>query len=331
MHVDYGLALKRLTNNLLNKDATHQQMLDAAEQLYQLLIAASQMSPDESKNKSDLFLPEGKAIAPTWAAMCIRDFYRTRQFLLGLIASIRSIQPQFPDRPIHVLYAGTGPFATLALPLTSMFTPEEVQFTLLEIHPESIALLRKTLAAFKVNPFIRSVVQTDASTYQAREEVHIVVLETMQQALQNEPQVAITRNLAPQLAPGGLLIPEKVVISTGLFNFQKTLETDSSGHSVRHLHPVFELSACSPPGDITDTFTEVMVDIPENFEAGFTQFCLFTEIRVFQNILLRTGDSGLTQPKVLLTAAPEAVFHTRKVGIQYRTNQRPGFHIRIES
>ncbi len=326
MHVDYRLTLRRPTNTLLRIDASYQQMFEAAEEMYRLLLAAACMHPDDPKNRTDIYLPEGKAIAPAWAAMCIRDFYRTRQFLRALISAVQTMRSRTPDSPVHVLYAGTGPFATLALPLTTMFTPEELQFTLLEINPESVRMLQNVLDVFQADGYVRKIEQTDATTYQAEGPVHIVVTETMQQALQDEPQVAITRNLAPQLAPGGILIPQKVTISAGLFNIHNLQEINTSPSAYRLLCPVYELSAGSV--ETTAPFPEVLVDVPESFEGGFSQFCLFTEICLFDDIFLHTGDSGLTQPKLLLKTRPDGKFNASKVGIRYAMDRKPGFRIR---
>src|SRR5690606_11640875 len=51
----------------------------------------------------------------------------------------------------------------------------------------------------------------DAVEYRHQgEPYHIVVLEIMQRALGEEPQVAACANLVRQLAPGGALIPERI-------------------------------------------------------------------------------------------------------------------------
>lgn len=328
MHVDYRLTLRRLTNTLLRNDATYQLMFDAAEELYGLLLNAARMQPDDPKNKTDIYLPEGKAIAPAWAAMCTRDFYRTRQFLRALTSAVRSMLTNRPGRPVHVVYAGTGPFATLALPLTTLFSPEELQFTLLEINPESVRLLRNVLDVFQADAYIRSIELADATTYRMKEPAHIVLTETMQQALQDEPQVAVTRNLAAQLQPGGILIPQEVTISTGLFNVHNLLEINASCSAYRLLVPVFTLSARLQETINGSSFPEEVVDVPERCEEGFSQFCLLTEIHLFDDIFLRTGDSGLTQPKVLFASGPDGKFRPSRIGIQYVMDGKPGFRIR---
>lgn len=321
MHVDYRLTLRRVTDALLLPDTSPEQWQQASEQLYDLLISAAQFEPDTPAHKADLFLSSGKALAPAWAAMCIKDFYRTRQFILGLKAAIETLSATMPGTRLHILYAGTGPFAPLALPLTTLFAPETIQFTLLEINPDSVKMLKQTWASFFADSYIREILCTDATTYKASQPVHIVVSETMQQALQEEPQVAITANLAPQIAPGGILIPEKISISAGLYNFQNTLKDQPEKQDATQLTPVMYLSI----DQYASEYPEIIVDIPEEAENGCTQFCLFTEIRVFGDIVLQTDDSGLTQPKILLSASTDGKFHTRKMRMQYVSDRKPGF------
>ncbi len=326
MHVDYRLTLRRLTDALLQPDAPPEQWRQAAEQLFNLLAAAAQLEPDMPAHRADIFLSSGKALAPVWAAMCIKDFYRTRQFILGLKAAIETLSATMPGTRLHILYAGTGPFAPLALPLTTLFTPETIQFTLLEINPDSVNMLKQTWASFFADSYIREILCTDATTYKASQPVHIVVSETMQRALQEEPQVAITANLVPQIAPGGILIPEKISISAGLYNFQNTLKDQPEKQDATQQTPVMDLSM----DQYALEYPEIIVDIPEEVENGYTQFCLFTEIRVFGHIVLQTGDSGLTQPKILLTAGNNGKFHARKMRFQYVSGRNPGFRTSID-
>lgn len=325
MHFDYKTTLKHLTNSLLQPDATYTQMFDATEQLYRLFVDAASMQVDNLQNRADLFLPQGKAIAPIWAAMCVKDFYRTRQLLRGMILGIQSARQLFPGAPVHVVYAGTGPFGALALPLTTIFSPDEVQFTLIEINPVSIQMLRKVIATCRAEAHIREIVQADATTYQVSSAVHMVVTETMQQALQDEPQVAITQNLAAQLVKDGILIPQRVTVHAGLFNCAKMFELNVPDSIRRLLLKIFDLSDTTLQAD----FPEVIVDIPQDFETGFSQFCLFTDIHVFGDVHLQIGESGLTQPKVLLQTGKDGKFGVQKIGLQYVQHTKPGFQIRI--
>ncbi|MBP1862801.1 hypothetical protein BD780_002585 [Clostridium tetanomorphum] len=42
---------------------------------------------------------------------------------------IKRAQQKFLNEQIHILYAGTGPFAALMIPLTTVFTSLGVKFT----------------------------------------------------------------------------------------------------------------------------------------------------------------------------------------------------------
>ena len=67
---------------------------------------------------------------------------------------------------------------------------------------------------------MREVVQGDATTYRHPAALHVVISETMQRTLAEEPFVAILRNLRPQLAPGGILVPERVSIALASIDAQ---------------------------------------------------------------------------------------------------------------
>ena len=64
--------------------------------------------------------------------------FRTVKFIRGMHDAIKEAQRLNPGKRISVLYAGCGPFGTLALPLTTQFQSHEVEFTLLDLHNESV-------------------------------------------------------------------------------------------------------------------------------------------------------------------------------------------------
>ena len=202
--------LRHITEILLNPEDDYSQLTKAIDDLYSLFLSASGLEVDDTENRDDVYLSKGKAIGSTWAAMCVKEIMRTKCFLRGLYAGIKAAQKRFPNTCIHVLYAGTGPFATLAMPMTTVFTSDEITFTFLEINPISIQHLKRNINAFDALDYINDIIQCDATTYQANNimPIHIVLTETMQNALQKEPQVSIAMNLVPQMVAGGFLINE---------------------------------------------------------------------------------------------------------------------------
>ncbi|MBV9959555.1 MAG: hypothetical protein JO360_14110, partial [Acidobacteria bacterium] len=241
------MSLKEITARLLDFE-NHGVSKRASEELHALFSGIVRLSEDyASVDRRETLLGDGKALSPHDAARCILDYVRTRSFLAGLRGAVREALRRFPGETIHLLYAGCGPFAPLALPLTTEFTAAEVQFTLLDIHARSLEVVRQIVNTLGLSDYVRAYVQADATAYvQAREDApHVIVAETMQRVLEKEPHVAVTANLAPQLRAGGILIPQKITLRACLADVgsELTLLTDGPRRTRVELGEVFELTA----------------------------------------------------------------------------------------
>ena len=79
--------------------------------------------------RNDVYGETGMALGTLWAALCVDDMIRTKMFVKGLIEAVEDIMKK-KEGPVHILYAGTGPFATLILPTLASYTSDQVQCTL---------------------------------------------------------------------------------------------------------------------------------------------------------------------------------------------------------
>lgn len=299
--------LARLTRTLLTADDPGD-LAAAATALHGLLAALSGCTEGscDADGTAAILLPSGEAIAPIDAARCALDVARTSKYLRGIHAAISECRTRFGHRrPIDVLYAGCGPFATLALPLMTQFAADEVRFTLLDINPRALACARGATTALGLAGHVRDVVEADATTYRhpADEPLHIVVVEAMQRALAKEPQVAITLNLAPQLVDGGMLIPEAISVDACLydpaaeFGFQ-TADGEPVQQPVRLvLARLMELTADAARRLATSSspFPAVTAAVPPHGARNLS-IMLRTEIRVFGAIEVGEYESGITCP-----------------------------------
>ena len=118
------------------------------------------------------------------------------------------------------MYAGTGPFATLITPLTTLFSSDQLQVTLLELNPVSFQKIQQVVQQMEIGAYVRRIVQTDATTYQipADEQIDILLSETMQNALKREQQVPIIYNLLQQIDYEVILIPEVIELQLAVMN-----------------------------------------------------------------------------------------------------------------
>jgi len=344
----------KIADQLLDLEANASELRAAAHQLYSLFsdvtgVGDSSQAPEDTR---DTLLACGKALSPNDAARSILDYYRTAQFLRGTYAAIKEAQKRFTDRPIEILYAGCGPFAPFAIALATQFSPDEIQFTLLDINARSLNAAKQIVDHLNLGGFIRAYVQDDAACYQhpIGRGPHIVITETMQQALAKEPQVAIDLNLRRQLVPGGIFIPDCVAIDVCLSELSKEIrfiqaKTDIGKSELSDLRAgknrivlgrIFELREDHRRALLTGTainamtrntlFDPVTIEIPP-IEDHTYRLMLLTTITIFDTIVLTENTSGLTLPMVLHDLG--TVAGGSRIEFSYTLGHQPGFRYRL--
>jgi hypothetical protein len=295
---NHSLLLKQIADDLLFQQ-DDDRLRAAATQLYSLCSSVTGI--DESSIHTDDLtekrLPNGNALSPKDAARCVLDYRRTSKFLRGIHAAIVEAQNRFPNTAIEILYAGCGPFAPLAVPLTSRFSSGEIQFTLLDIHKRSLDGAQRIFQAFGLTGFVRDYIHADATSYVHHRPCDVIITETMQRALEKEPQVAITLNLAPQLRQGGIFIPEKICVHACFYN--PTSESQELNMARIDLGPILELTA-EDLHALSDEvcLPAVVLDIPGEADKSLG-LMLLTTVKVFESVVLGECESGITSPFIL--------------------------------
>jgi len=335
-----------LSRTLLDSTAVSMSRLEAAQGLHERLLQLAGDRLPESEMDREIQLSHGVAISPRDAARCVLDFARTSGFLRGVERAIRETRSRYPDRPVEMLYAGCGPLAPLAVPMAARYGPEELRITLLEIHPGALASARRIFEALGLTDSVREFVEVDAVEYRAPAERRwdVCVVEAIQQALEKEPQLAITAQLAPQLAEHGILVPERITISAFLdelaseFRFPVP-DKENSGAPMPvterqrvELGPLLVLergsvaalmeTAESGPEPGERVLREQVVEIPPAAMDSHT-LILRTTIHIAEGIDLEDHDSGLTVPRALHSLG--RVRSGDRLGFRYRLGPRPGF------
>ena len=295
--------LAHITDVLLDPTPSPTLLRDAIESYRDLLLTASDIDLGEAASVGHLDTGKGVAIGATWAALCVDDLIRTQRFVAGLYQAVRKLAARRPG-PVHVIYAGTGPFATLALPLMTRFTPVELQFTCIEINAGSKQAAEQVLKYLDFDGFVSDFVEADAATYvidAAARPVDIVLSETMQYCLIDEMQVPITLNLMGQLPPETILIPEQIRLSLVVL--------DTAGdRTVQDLGPIFTVDKQSllthQAGGKDADFPTVRLTVPPHQSLlkptpATGPLAIRTGITVYGQHVLYDYDSGLTIPKVI--------------------------------
>lgn len=303
-----------------------------------LCLALSEIDLETDEAKTDLHFENGKAVGRTWAAFCIDDILRTKMFIKGLFKAIEHLKSQKKEM-IHVLYAGCGPFATLILPVMAVYSPEEIQFTLLEINEGTVESVKRVLHKLGFERYIRAIEQQDATKYVIPEEVDIVLSETMQKGLVQEQQVPIAMNLMRQVSKNTLLIPQKITVDIALINntklFERQEDTPKSEYCLL-LGRLFELSAEKIASyNSTMNVLAGKMAFPENHFTLSKQslkthnsLAILTEIVTFGEEKLSLNESGLCTP-IILTHFSKEQTADKHISIFYKIDTVPGFEYTI--
>lgn len=268
-----------------------QEMKLAVESLYELFKSITGI--DFTKwNDADIHLPSGKAISAEGAAHCLLEFKRTAVFLRGIKQAIDSKINYSNDR-IRVLYAGCGPYATLITPLLYYYSADRINVTLLDVNSVSLNSAEKLIKELRLGDYIEQFVLADAATYKVDKSYDIVISETMQAGLKNEPQVAITQNLIPQCKPDTIFIPEQITIDAylrkrGIWDGDQLLE---EGGETNHLCELFAVNKTN----LDSSNYRKVVTLPQAFNKPY-DLLLYTTIKVFGNEVLGLNDCSLNMP-----------------------------------
>lgn len=326
-----GSVLYTLTEKLLSPGHPDSEYQEAVSGMYRLFCDMTGFEELDPVNQDDIFTDYGKAIAPRWAASCILDFRRTRNFLLATREAIEVTWRENPLRPVTLLYAGTGPFATLITPLVCYFSPAQLQLVLLEVQDESFRHLGNILRAFDMEAYSSLLQQADAADWIMPGHISpdIVLAETMTHALEKEPQAAIAGNLLAQCGPATRLIPELIRVDACLLNEGANLHGDQL-----HLGTILSLDAVTAvkmkihPADLPVCSTGITLTIPKRPPEPYNSLALQTHLHIAGTHQLANAESGLTIPKILMRFERDTVFPLH-LWFRYRLTNDPGFDFRI--
>ena len=341
-----GNNIKQAIETLLNTDAYPGELLAAAQELHALLCSVLEI--DENQQTADVveqtILPSGKAICPMDAGRCVTDMMRTSAYFRGLVAAVEEAQQRFPGTTLRILYAGSGPFASLMLPLLVRFGPKDLQCTLIDIHEYSLNACKTLHEKLGWSGYVEDYIQGDATKIEFDADFHVLVTETMLRALEKEPQVSITAHLGRFLHPQGLLVPQNVGVTAQMANpgneyfvpppGEESAAKPENFRKRRMIGKVMDLNldtaAALPVSADGNEILVPLVDLkmPEDI-SDFPVLMLFTRIEVFGEYVLKDYDSGLTNP--LPMELPPGCKSGDTLHFSYRISDDPRIVCRVTS
>lgn len=318
--------LKRITGILLNKENDFGELKHGAEEMYHFFAGIAQ-TEENTVSREAIYLPKGKAIGTYWAGLCVKEFMRTCTYLRGIYQAILDCREHFFGT-VHIFYAGCGPFGTLLMPFTTLFGSNEIKITFADINPYSLECLQRVIHELEAEEYVAGIIREDLAGYRKEQDrpIHMVVTETMNCALQKEPQVSITSCLAPLLEEGGILIPEKITISAAFIDRAKEREYAMGESFLYSLGTVFTLDkeTFAKEKGKGNAFTEKVIDFPEGLGSSYKTLYLLTDIQVYKEECLTYNQCSLTLPVKAVQVDWENN-EIKGIGFRYQISENPGF------
>lgn len=328
MNTPLAEKLRQATLALLDKNTAAYSLRTEVLDIKSILQEAGGFSTEgqQSISTGETITSSGVAISPTMAAMCLDDFARTVVFTRGVHDAIGHLNRQ--GRPLHVLYAGCGPLAPLAIPLMTVISPDDARFTLIDIHAESVESVNRIIETLQLHDSILSVRNVDASDHTAEngDEPDLMIVEIMRAALEAEPQVAVSRELVRRF-PSAILAPARVTIDLVL---QGALKDDGSERDRVFVGRIMTVDRgqLKKPSAENAMQSEISIQLPDFDEALLTPM-LHTTVHVYGENVLKEFDSGITIPKRL--PIKTRVRSGDELTFKYEIGERPGLIVNPSS
>ncbi len=299
------LLFEPIVRSLLNT-SSNQDEVEVANQLSNVYhkLLEDVVSDRSFTNTYPTHIDGGIALSSQHALDCLQDPLRTVRFIKATYLAIHEAISRFPNKKIELVYAGCGPAAPIVMPLLSLFDPDQLTITLLDINKSSISSVSALINELGATSYFREHYLGDAVLYAHPKEypLHIVLSETMDKGLTKEPQVRITQNLASQLIENGIFIPEAIKVYTEHSFYSKEPYFDIS-KNVLALGPKIETWGRQLLFSITKEIQQApafeylsdIIEVPSDF-TDTPDICIYADVYIFGDIKLLKAQSLISNP-----------------------------------
>ncbi|MCG7534317.1 hypothetical protein [Pseudoalteromonas sp. OOF1S-7] len=352
-----------MTLVLSTEPVQHAQLTAAFEAMYEHAVQSMAMAElSEELLTRQYISATGLIMSPLNCRHTIKDIYRIQGYVKGIDKAVRAMASR--KEKLTILYPACGPFAPLLLPLLSYykqhqyFDEKQLQVILVDLQPGAVQSLRQLVSDLNLQDYISEITEQDATTYEPKESIDLLVLEAMQHGFTKEGQLSIARHLVKYLTIDGWMIPQSVsirgmmVLGETEFN-QQWKQAEYSHSKNRHraalddrveLGELLHIDKSSLLKMEEITLADEAKVIPANqiilptdvHDMSKRILAIYAHITTFAEEQVDQYDSGITHPRPDMTfyvdTRPQDVEHTHFVAnsgdtvqFYYQLSGLPGF------
>lgn len=259
---------------------------------------------------------EGWGMSTTDAIRCLYDTYRTTTFIKGVTEAVNVLKKRFPGEELVGIEAGCG---TGILAVTEVLAGMD-KVLALEINPTTAEYAQKFVDGLGLSDKI-DIILADATKFQPRRDVHLLVSENMHTGLFLEPQVQIINNLRGSLQDGGIIIPRGVSLSFRLacVQWEKIRKEHVELRSVPEDEVMNLGTYCFLP--VVDFSSVGQVDLIKGVVSvdGVVTNSLIVEmdVNVWDGLTIKSGQAEFLGQPHLVKIDPPRIMRERKYGFFY--------------
>lgn len=294
-----ALDIKEKVSTLLKDSIEQSEIENLINEIHTYFKELTQLTGFENhiEHLAAITTSKGKALGLNHAAQCLLDYKRTVKFLKAMVMAIKKKQQDHPNETIHIFYAGCGPYAPFVTLIAPLFSPEEIQFSLLEINDKSLKYAKILIQKLKLTNYVTNYYTADAVTFKIPEpeKFHILFSETLDALLYRECYVPILFNLLPQLSEDIAVIPENVLIKISL-SVNSITDSKHITEEIDTIINVREVISLNKSDIISTQLPDKKVAVKSLNIEQYNYLLLDTLVHIYDNIWLTRNESSLTIP-----------------------------------
>lgn len=223
---------------VINRDLDLRTSIDCGEPvaLESYLLSKVLVEDNTAFEFDSVKLSSADAFSVFQSIRMLRDTVRTKRFIQGVTAAVAELDSPNKEE-IYVCDAGSGALPVLAL--AAVYSSPKVKAVCIETNELSIEIARTLVQSLGIDERFEFIC-ADAREYIPDQKIDLLISETMDVGLLNEPMCEIVESLSKYLAEGAQVVPAEVRVFATAMSVDDYSNIDTFVHIDELVMPAVE-------------------------------------------------------------------------------------------